>query len=118
MAAPIRKVPRHYAHKRAKTSHRAQAPLQLQPRALRCLHNISFIVIVYKIDIFPKNAPLRGEAYRLINTLAVGNAPTLFFCDRADREPYETVVVVRRVDVVTIEVEVTGLVGIARVERT
>ena len=39
-------------------------------------------------------------------------------CDWADWEPVVTVVVVRRVDVATVEVEVTGVVGIVRVERT
>ena len=39
-------------------------------------------------------------------------------CDWADSVPVVTVVVVRRVDVATVEVEVTGVVGIVRVERT
>ena len=39
-------------------------------------------------------------------------------CDWADREPVVTVVVARRVDAVTVEVEVTSAASVARVERT
>ena len=48
----------------------------------------------------------------------MGNSPTLFFCDGANRVAIVTVFAVYRVDKVTVESEFVGAVGAGGVERT